>query len=77
VIAPIDLDGEQCLASCEKLTGVSARQSLAPAGLFGCLRACRGARVESGPCDVADLLPTERCWTERRSLLLLSPSARY
>jgi hypothetical protein len=26
VIAPIDLDGEQCLASCEKLTGVSARQ---------------------------------------------------
>jgi len=61
VIAPPPIESSECLASCKKLTGLSAQQGLLYPKLFSCLGTCPGARVEKGACDSAVILPGERC----------------
>ena len=67
VLVPIDRG--KCFQDC---TGPSSRRSLfgdrwgtqCAATQFVCLRACSGARVESGPCATASIHPSEKCRAE-------------
>jgi hypothetical protein len=69
VLVPVDSDGGKCFQEC---TGPSSCRphfgdrwgTQCAATEFVCLRACSGARVESGPCATVSIHPGEKCRAE-------------